>query len=154
AIRCSASTAAEARSFCDQIQIVVDSGGSVRTQYPSHNSRNLSFGVDYEVLVPETSPLEVRNRFGSVTITDIRAGGTINNNNGPVYVSMFRGRLQIENSFGSVEVRTSDGDVTVRNGNGRVIVSDVSGALDITNRFGGVRVTNASRGVGVHSNNG
>ncbi len=155
AIRCSASTASEARSFCDQIQIVVDAGGSVRTQYPNHyNNRNLSYGVDYEILIPETAPLEVRNRFGSVTVINLRAPGAIFNNNGPVYLSGGRGRLQIENSFGSVEVRTNDGDLSVRNGNGAVTANDISGAVDITNRFGNVRVTNAGRGVTVHSNNG
>lgn len=153
AIRCSASTESEARSYCDQIQIVVDAG-SVRTQYPNHyNSRNLSYSVNYEILVPEATPLEVRNRFGSVTVTNLRAPGAIFNNNGPVYLSGGRGRLQIENSFGSVEVRTNDGDLTVRNGNGTVTASDVSGIVDITNRFGNVRVTNAGRGVTIHSNN-
>lgn len=153
-IRCSAPTANEARSICDQIQILADAA-SVRTQYPSHfNGRNISYGVDYEILVPETGPLEVRNRFGSVTITDLHAPGTIFNNNGPVYFSGGRGRLQIENSFGSVEVRTNDGELSVRNGNGAVTATDISGTVDVTNRFGNVRITNAGRGVTVHSNNG
>jgi len=156
-IRCSAGTASEARSFAEQIQIVVSDAGSVsvRTQYPSHyNSRNLSYGVDYDITIPETAPLELRNRFGSVTVTNLHAPGTINSGNGGVYFSGGRGRQEIENSFGDVEVRTNDGDLVVRNGNGAVTASDISGAVEITNRFGKVRVTNSGRGVTIHSNNG
>lgn len=156
-IRCSAGTASEARSYCDQVQIVMDETGgvSVRTQYPSHyNSHNLSFGVDYDITMPDTAPLEVRNRFGSVTVVNLHAPGTINSGNGNVYLSGGRGRQEIENSFGDVEVRTNEGDVTVRNGNGAVTASDVTGAVDITDRFGRVRVTNVGRAATVHSNNG
>src|SRR6266404_5384113 len=84
-IRCSASTASEARSFCEQIQIVVDqgSGVAVHTQYPSNwNSRNLSYGVHYDVTIPETAPLELRNRFGAVSVSNLHAAGRIHNNNG------------------------------------------------------------------------
>ena len=157
AIRCSANTASEARSFAEQIQIVVgESGGvSVRTQYPSnYNNRNLSYSVDYDIAMPETAPLDLRNRFGSVTVINLHAPATISSGNGAVHFSGGRGRQQIENSFGDVEVRTNDGDLLVRNGNGAVTAADISGAVDITNRFGRVRVTNAGRGVTVHSNNG
>ena len=112
AIRCSANTASEARSFAEQIQIVVgESGGvSVRTQYPSnYNNRNLSYSVDYDIAMPETAPLDLRNRFGSVTVINLHAPATISSGNGAVHFSGGRGRQQIENSFGDVEVRTTDG---------------------------------------------
>ena len=156
-IHCSANTASEARSFCEQVQIVVDegSGVSVHTQYPSNwNSRNLSYGVHYDITMPETAPLELRNRFGAVSVANLHAPGVIRNNNGSVTLSGSRGRQEIENSFGDVEARTIDGDLTVRNGNGGVTASDITGTLDITNRFGQVRVTHAGRGVTIHSNNG
>jgi len=156
-IRCSAGTAAEARSFAEQIQIVVgDSGGvSVRTQYPpQYNNRNVSYEVDYDITMPETAPLDLRNHFGSVTVANLHAPATIMSGNGSVYFSGGRGRQQIENSFGDVEVRANDGDLVVRNGNGAVIATDIGGTVEITDRFGKVRVTNAGRGVTIHSNNG
>ena len=85
AIRCSANTAAEARRFADQIQIVVsETGGvSVRTQYPSnYNNRDVSYSVDYDIVIPETAPLDLRNRFGTVTVTNLHAPGTISGGNG------------------------------------------------------------------------
>jgi hypothetical protein len=156
-IRCSAGTASEAHSFCDQIQIVVDqgSGVSIHTQYPSNwSSHNLSYGVHYDITMPETAPLELRNRFGAVTVANLHAPGIVRNNNGNVTLSGSRGRQEIENSFGSVEVRGNDGDISVRNGNGDVTASDIAGTIDVTNRFGHVRVTHAGRGVTIHGNNG
>ena len=156
AIRCSADTAAEARSFAEQTQIVVsDAGGvSVRTQYPTRNWRNISFSVDYDILMPETAPLDLRNRFGAVSVVNLHAPATISSGNGSVYFSGGRGRQEIENSFGDVEVRTNDGDLVVRNGNGAVTAADITGSVEITDRFGKVRVANAGRAVTIRSNNG
>jgi len=156
-IRCSAGTASEARSFCDQIQIVVDEGSGVQvhTQYPSNwSSHNLSYFVNYDITMPETAPLELRNRFGEVDVANLHASGIIRNSNGAVILSGNYGRQEIENAFGAVEVRGNDGDLSIRNGNGEVGASDVTGTLDITNRFGQVRVTHAGRGVTIHGNNG
>jgi len=157
-IRCSADTAAEARSFAEQIQIVVDesSGGvSVRTEYPkTWNHRNLGYSVEYDITMPETALLDLRNRFGSVSVANPHAAGVINNSNGKVSLWGGRGRQEIDNAFGEVDVRTNDGDLVVRNNNGAVIAADVSGTVEITNRFAPVRVTNAGHGVTIHSNNG
>src|SRR5688572_19353992 len=158
AIRCSARNSNEARACADRVQINVDEsafGVSVRTVYPRNEGRNnLSFDVDYDILMPANAPLDVRNRFGSVTVANLQAAASINNANGKVSFSSGKGRQRVENSFGDVDVRTNDGDVTIRSGNGNVTASDVTGAVDITNRFGFTRVTNAGRGLMIHSNNG
>ena len=155
-IRTSAGSAETARRLAESIQISVDSsasGVSVRTTYPS-NWNNVSYGVDYDITVPDTAPLDIRNRFGAVTVDDAHAGTFINNGNGPVRFSGGRGRVQIENSFGNVEVRNNAGDVQIRGGNGSVIATLVTGAADITNSFGAIQVRDAARGVTIHSNNG
>jgi DUF4097 and DUF4098 domain-containing protein YvlB len=155
-IRTSAGSAEEARRLAESIQISVDQsagGVSVRTTYPS-NWNNVSYGVDYDITLPETAPLDVRNRFGGITVDGAHAGASINNANGRVGVSRGRGRLEVENAFGSVDVRGNDGDVLVRGGNGAVTVADVTGTADITNRFGSIQVRNAGRGLTIHSNNG
>ena len=103
--------------------------------------------------MPETAPLELRNRFGSVTVQKLRAPATINNGNGNVVLMQGSGRQRIENSFGNVEVITNDGDVTVVNGNGWVRASDISGNAEVTNRFGEVRITNVGKGLTVHGGN-
>ena len=68
-IRCSADTQEEAKSFCDQIQIRVEDTGSgvnIRSDYPkTWSRRNLGYSANLEVVMPETSPLDLRNRFGN-----------------------------------------------------------------------------------------
>jgi hypothetical protein len=156
AIRCSADTAEQARRFCDQILIQVEEGGSgavIRTEYPRNWRGNMSYSANLEIQMPETAPLELRNRFGNVTVQKLRAAATINNNNGNVVFTQGTGRQRVQNSFGNVEVITNDGDVTVVNSNGWVRASDISGTAEVTNRFGDVRVTNAGKSLTVNGGN-
>ena len=157
AIRCSADTAAEARSWCDQIEIRVDESGAgitVRTQYPNHrNTHNLGWSVNLDIAMPEGAPLDVRNRFGGVTVQGARAGTDINNSNGNIYLANTRGNGRIQNAFGNVEVQTCDGDLSVTNGNGWVRVTDVTGSAEIGNRFGDVRVINTGKWLTVRGGN-
>ena len=155
---CSADTMEEAKRICDQIQVVFEDGNtgvSVRTDYPrlSGHFHNLSYAVDYDITMPDTAPLDVRNRFGKLDVVDLHAPSTINSGNGTVTFIGGRGQQRIENSFGMVELRKNEGDVTINNTNGPTIAADVNGALDISNRFGEIRVTNVGRGVTIHSNN-
>ena len=160
AIRCSADTAEQARRFCDQIRVRVEessSGVVIRTEYP-HNEggfwrRSLSYSASLEIQMPETAPLELRNRFGNVTVQKLRAAATINNANGNVLVTQGSGRQRVENSFGNVEVIGNDGDVTVVNTNGWVRASEIGGSAEVTNRFGDVRVTGVGKSLTVHGGN-
>jgi hypothetical protein len=156
-IRCSGSTAEQARACADRIQISVDqnAGGiSVRTVYPQNEGRsNLSFGVDFDIIMPETAPLDLRNRFGAVTVSGLKAAAEINNANGRVSLLGGRGQQRINNSFGEVEVRNIEGDAVIVNGNGAVTAVDVSGSLDITNRFGRIQATNTGKALTIRSNN-
>jgi len=159
-LKCSADRAEEARRWCDQIKIAVEETSSevwVRTEYPHDDlfggRHNLSYSVSYDIAIPETAPLEVRNRFGAVSVSNLHAAATINNGNGRVVFSKGRGQQRIENTFGSVEVAGNDGDVTVVNTNGPVTASDITGALNIRNHFGEVRVTHAGKRVDIDCGN-
>lgn len=72
-------------------------------------------------MLPETTPLELRNRFGAVTGQNLHAAAKIDSGNGRVSFLNGRGRQRIDNSFGAVEVCTNDGEVTVVNTNGTVM---------------------------------
>jgi hypothetical protein len=159
-IRCSADTTAEAKNICDQIHISVQetaAGVSVVTEYPSsygRATRNVGYGVDFDIALPDNTPLDAKNRFGNVTVNDLHAPSSIDNSNGNVAVSGGRGRQEIENAFGKVEVHATNGDVVVRHGNGDAAVSDITGNVEITDRFGKVTVLRATGGVIVNSSNG
>jgi len=158
AIRCSADTAERARRLCDQIQIRVEESGSgvdIRTEYPKNGNwpNNVSFSSNLEIQMPETAPLELRNRFGNVEVQKLRAAAVIHNNNGNVVFTQGSGRQRIENSFGNVELIANQGDVTVVDGNGWVRVSDISGNAEVSNRFGDVRISNVTKNLTVHGGN-
>src|SRR5215831_4044243 len=157
AMRCSADSASEAKSFCDSIQIRVEESGSgviVRTDYPkTWSHRNLGYWVKLDLVMPQTSPLDLRNRFGDVTVQNLHAAGAVNNSNGNVVFTGGRGRQRIENSFGDVEVLSNEGDVVVASNNGKLRATDINGTAELSNRFGGVRVNNVTRGLIVHGNN-
>src|SRR5262245_5861498 len=112
-IRVSAQNDADAAAFGNAVDIEVQSGPTgviVRTRYPERSyPKNISFSVDYDLTVPESSPLRVTNRFGTVNATGLKAGLQIDNGHGSVVVRETRGASRIENQFGSIEVTSHTG---------------------------------------------
>ena len=149
-IHVSADSRSDASVIAERIQIdVQESPGSisVTTRYPdltvrdgrrNESRRDVSFSVDYDLLVPERLPVTLRNRFGDVAVTGMKSGGSIANASGRVVVVDGAGRWDIENRFGNVEAMRLAGDVTIRGANGPVTASGISGAVNISNRFGNV----------------
>lgn len=161
-IRTAAGSPSEAGDLANKVRIDVDqtsSGVSIRTVYPERangwmGSRNASYSVSFDITYPESSPLEIRNEFGEVRVSDCRGGSRIVNGHGALSVRDGKGVQNLENSFGAVEVAGNQGDVTVSNGNGAITVSDVTGRVNVKNRFGRITVTKAGQGATIVNNNG
>jgi hypothetical protein len=149
-IHVSADSRSEASVVADRIQIdVQESLGtiSVTTRYPDMliretqrggRNRNLSFSVDYDLLVPELMPVNLRNRFGNVSVSGMKSGGSIVNASGRVTAVDGSGRFSIENRFGNVEAMRLSGDLTIRGANGPVSANNITGIVSISNTFGNV----------------
>src|SRR5688572_5365921 len=123
-IRVSADTAAEAAQFGNQIQIQVDqASGSIliRTDYPETRGssffrrKNISHSVNYEIMMPENAPLQIKNSFGNVTVLKLKASSGINNSHGKLIFRDGRGVQKLQNSFGSIEVTGIIGNVSINN---------------------------------------
>ena len=63
-LRCSADRLDDAKDFCNRIEIVIQTTGSIfiQTKYPQQdesfwNRRNIGFSVNYDIAMPETAPL-------------------------------------------------------------------------------------------------
>lgn len=160
-IRSSASDMAEAKRFADSIRVEVQPSGSallIETLYPKQDSggffglRNISYSVSLDITMPDTSPLDLRNSFGAVTVSDLKAGADITTSHGRLLFRNGRGSQKLENSFSSVEVAGNSGDLVLVNNNGAVDVSDVSGAINIKNRFAPITVSRTGGGVIVSGN--
>jgi hypothetical protein len=147
-IHVSSSDETEAQKFGEAIAIEVEEAATavrVRTRYPEKNwsfrgTGHVSFSVDYDILMPETTPLSARNKFGDITVEGLKAAGEIVNANGRVSFRDGKGTQKIENAFGAIELLRNAGEVAVNGSNGTVTVTDVDGPLDVRNRFGAVTV--------------
>ena len=162
-IRSSAPDMNEAKRYADNIRIALQpssSGLLIETQYPKQDTggmfggRNISYSVSLEVTIPESAPLELRNSFGAVTVTDLKSGGDIATSHGKLVFRNGRGSQRLENSFAAVEVSSNAGDVTLSTTNGAVDVTDVSGTVTVKNRFARVTIARVKGNVTVDNGNG
>lgn len=162
AISVSARDATAAKQFADRVEILVEPSATeltIRTKYPSapdsfFGARNISYTVHYEITVPESAPLEVRNAFGGVSVTGVKASSEITSSHGDVEWRDGRGTQQLGTSFAGVRVSNNTGDVAVESSNGNVEAMDVAGALSVRDRFANVTVSRVSKGVAVSNSNG
>ena len=161
-IRVSASNAEQAKNFADRVEIAIEPSSSeltIRTHYPDHGGsfsgiRNLSYYVRYDVTIPETAPLQVRNSFGKVSVAGVKANCSLLTSHGDLEFKDGRGTQRLEDSFAGVQVTNNTGDVTVEDSNGSVDVSDIKGALSVRDRFANVTAANVSKGVTIANSNG
>jgi hypothetical protein len=158
-----ASDDAEGKKFGEAIEITVEElpgAVSVRTRYPEknwsfHGRGHVSYSVDYTIVIPESAPLTVRDRFGDVDVAGMRAASSISNANGKVSMRDCRGGQRIDSSFGPIDVaRVGGGDTDVTGSNGSVSAMDVDGSLSVKNRFGPVTAQRVKGAVGITSSNG
>ena len=157
-IECSADSKAEAQKLCNDIQISFQEGNSgvaVETGFPQDTGkRNIGFRVHYDIALPDETLLTVQNRFGDVTLTDVRGDATVRNSNGDVRMNGGRAPRDIENMFGNVELRSQQGPIKLINANGDVVIDNNTGAVRVDNRFGDVTVTNNGGNVTVSNSSG
>ncbi len=159
-MRGSADNRSEAEQFIQQIEIQVEessSGVCFRTKYPEPQSRrrgSWSFSVAYDLVVPEAAALDVRNRFGSVSVVGTRASAVVLNSHGSVRLADSHGSHRIENMFGSIEVSNNTGDVEVTGGNGSVRVEQIQGSARVRNRFGNITVAGIKQNLNLRNDNG
>lgn len=158
----SASNGEQAKKFGDRVEIVIEPAASeltVRTRYPEASGffstiHNVSYCVRYEITIPETAPLSIRNSFGKVSVTGVKANSEIVTSHGDLEFQDGRGGQRLENSFANVRVAGNAGDVSIENTNGAVDVADVKGALSVRDRFANVTVRGAAKGVTIVNSNG
>jgi hypothetical protein len=160
-IRVSASDAAEAKQYADRVEILVEATSElfIRTRYPEapksfFGMHNISFSVHYDVTIPESSPLQVRNSFGAVFASGVKAGSELITSHGELKFQDGRGTQRLENSFARVEVDHNAGDVTVETTNGDVKAGDITGALSVRDRFAKVTAERVSSRLNINNGNG
>jgi hypothetical protein len=161
-ITVSSSDADGAQKFGEGIVVTAeDTGGAivVRTRYPEKKwtfsgTGHVSFSVDYDILVPETMPVTVRNKFGDINVDGLKADATLSTSNGRVAFHDGKGTLRIDTSFGAIEVVRNAGPVDVTGANGSIVVAEIGGPAVIRNRFGSISVRNIQGKTEISGGNG
>jgi hypothetical protein len=161
-IHVSASDRARAEEFANRIEILTESsssGFSIRTRYPEKPEsllgfNNVSYWVRYELTIPENAPLQVRNAFGGVSVSGLKASADLRTSHGAMSFRAGKGSQRLENSFASIEVADNAGDVAIENTNGDVRVHDVTGALNIRDRFASISAERVGTSVTIVNTNG
>lgn len=161
-IKVSAGDTNQAKDLANRIEILIEPSSSelsVRTRYPETNHsffwpKNISYTVRYEVTIPESSPLEVRNSFGAVSVTGVKASSDVVTSHGDLEWRDGRGTQHLETSFANVRVANNAGDVWVQGSNGAIEATDVAGSLNVRDRFAAVTVARVAKGVTIVNSNG
>jgi hypothetical protein len=166
-IRVSAADRTVAEQFANGIAVDVTTGAAelrVHVRYPERSQSgglfewifggpNLGYSVRLELLLPEASPLQVRNAFGRIEVDEMKGGSAIVNSNGDAIVRKGRGTHRVETQFGRVQIARVAGDVTVGNNNGDVAVSDVTGNVTARSKFGAMEIERVSGTVDAQNGN-
>lgn len=161
-IRVSSSDEEAAQKFSNEIQVTAEPGPGgvvVRTRFPEKKwvfsgSGHVSYSVDFDILMPETAGLSIKNRFGSVSVTGLKASADIRNSNGAIAFRDGRGTQRLENSFGSIDLVGNVGDAVIGNSNGSVQVIQLQGKLEARNRFGRVTASRVTGSSDITNSNG
>ncbi len=127
-IRVSAGDLQQAKQYADQVEIDVQPSSelSIRTKYPNAQKSfmnwrsNVSFAAQYEITVPENTPLTVRNSFSEVSVAGIKANCDIVTSHAQLSFENGSGTQHLENSFAKIELSHNSGNVTIENSNGAI----------------------------------
>jgi len=159
-IRAGARNKTQASEYGERIQIeVTQSTGtfSVKTFYPdrSSNLSNVSFSVDYTITLPARQSADLRNMFGSVSVSGMQGALTVNNRHGEMDIMQCSNVVRLENEFESIRLKEIGGKaITVENANGNVTGTTIAAGIQIRNRFGNVELEKVEGNMTVHNANG
>lgn len=92
--------------------------------------------VDYWLVVPQQTSLELHNRHGDVSIHDLRGPTTIGNRHGNVFLHAIGGDLNLDTHHGNVEADSIQGNVCFNCGHGNAKLGKVGGNLEGDYRHG------------------
>jgi len=93
--------------------------------------------------------VDVKDRFGSITVQEYSGQLTIVGGNGPVELTD-AGISKVDNSFGPVTARNIHGTLSISNNNGAIEANTVNGSADLNGSFGAITFNGHQRPREVH----
>ncbi|RKU05948.1 hypothetical protein C6502_20900 [Candidatus Poribacteria bacterium] len=113
---------------------------SITTNYPEEWGLWRNSGsrarVDYWLVVPQQTNLELDHRHGDVSVDDLRGTTTIGNRHGNVFLGAIEGNLNLDAPHGNVEADSIRGNVCFKGGHGNANLGKVGGNFEGDHRHG------------------
>ena len=113
---------------------------SIMTNYPEERGLWQNSGprarVNYWLVVPQQTNLEIDNRHGEVAVGDLRGTTTIGNRHGNVSLHAIDGDLNLDTRHGNVEADSIQGNVCFKGGHGNANLGKVGGNFEGDHRHG------------------
>lgn len=81
--------------------------------------------------VRRVGALRVRDRSGSINISDADGSVIIDDSSGSMNVERVRGNLQIDDGSGSIDIDQVTGSVRIKDGSGSIHIDDVDGSVEV-----------------------
>ena len=121
---------------------------SITTDYPEEWGLWKNSGprarVDYWLVVPQQTNLELHNRHGNVSVGDLRGTTTIGNRHGTVFLHAIDGDLNLDAQHGNVEADSIQGNVCFNGGHGNAELGKVGGNFEGDCRHGNLELEEVS----------
>ena len=130
----------------NEVRVEVDWDGS------ASDGGKHSMNTIITLTVPRKTVLEIENKFGSTSVTDVEGSVSIEAQFGSIVVTNCT-NVETKNAFGGTTLSAIRGTFKVESKNGKVRAFDVPGG-EITNAFGAIEISDASGPVSVRGRMG
>jgi hypothetical protein len=140
----------------------------VRTNREDLSGKDYTFNTDLEILVPKNSPVQVKNTFGEITVSEINGDLDLSTTHRGLEVRDCSGQFKISTRYadsrltnlvgnlnldarGKVYIDTIKGNVTVMNEYASLEIFNVDGELTASNTEGNIRIERVTKHVTIDS---
>ncbi len=125
----------------------------VKTNRDAAGIPESALATDMEVLVPKSSPVQVRNAFGPVSVSGLEGDLDLSTAYGVLEVRDCAGRLKVSNRHSESRLTDLKGNIRFT-GRGKVYIENVVGDINISNAFSPLEISNVDGGVSIRSSEG
>ena len=139
----------------DRVRIVVD-----LPQPPNAGmkkwlkGKKVRYEIDLRVYVPEHTPIDVDNQYGSVSVRDIGGRVVVANQSGDVDVRGAMGPVEVDARYGSIQLADVRGPLRAQTTSGNVEALEITGPVEIDAKYGSVEVERLGGHLNVRATSG
>ena len=146
-LKCQAKDEARANEYADKCHLDAKVDGNtleltfVRPKESGFRVRTPSITSDLQVRVPKSVQVDLKNKFGSAEITEIKGSVKAKNQSGRITLKSLPGEVDASTSFASMSA-LDIGPANLRNQSGSIDIERVSGDLVAHTSFASMNVRN------------